>query len=89
MRRSVQDAITRLDAARTRVHLLDTSVLPHVEHAFEVARVSYASNRGDFASLLDAERLLLSTRMDLVTAQADQARALADLQMAIGDIPEN
>jgi cobalt-zinc-cadmium efflux system outer membrane protein len=89
VRQSVQEAITRLDAARTRVHLLDSSVLPHVEHAFETARVSYATSRGEFASLLDTERLLLSTRMDLVTAQADQARAVADLQMAIGDIPEN
>ena len=89
VRQSVQEAITRVASARTRVHLLDTSVLPHVEHAFEVARVSYATSRGEFSSLLDSERLLLSTRMDLVTAQADQARALADLEMAIGDIPEN
>ena len=89
VRRDVLEAIAHLDAARERVRLLQTSVLPHVEHAYDVARTSYASGPGDFAALLDTERLTLSTRIDLVAAQADQARALADLQMATGDIPEN
>jgi outer membrane protein TolC len=64
-------------------------VTPHVEHAFDVARVAYASNRGEFADLLDTERVLLSTRMDVVAARADVERAIADLAMATGDIPEN
>lgn len=89
IRRSVREAIVRLDAARERARLIESTVTPQVEHAFDVARVAYASARGPFADLLDTERVLLSTRMEIVAAHADVERASADLAMAIGDIPEN
>lgn len=89
IRRSVREAIVRLDASRERARVIESTVTPQVEHAFEVARVAYASARGPFADLLDTERVLLSTRMDVVAARAAVERASADLAMAIGDIPEN
>lgn len=89
VRRSVREAIVRLEAARDRARIIESSVTPHVEHAFDVARIAYASDRGEFADLLDTERVLLSTRIDVVAARADVERAIADLAMAIGDIPEN
>ena len=89
VRQAVRNAIIRLDTAHERTGLLEASVVPHVEHAFEVARTAYASDRGDFADLLDTQRVLLDTRMQLVSARADAARALADLQMALGELPEN
>ena len=58
----------RLEAARQRVELMESTVIPHVEHAFEVARVAYASNRGEFADLLDTERVY---RTSLTSALTD------------------
>ena len=87
--RSVREASVSLDAARERVRVIESSITPNVEHAFAVAQVTYASNRGEFADLLDTERVLLTTRMDLIAARADVERANADLAMALGDIPEN
>jgi outer membrane protein TolC len=89
VKRSVREAVVHLEAARDRVRVIDSTITPHVEHAFDVARVAYASDRGEFADLLDTERVLLSTRMDVVSARAGVERATADLAMAIGDIPEN
>ena len=89
IRRAVREAIVHLDAARERARIIESTITPQVEHAFEVARVAYASDRGPFADLLDTERVLLSTRMDVVAARADVERAAADLAMATGDIPEN
>lgn len=89
VRRAVRESVVHLEAARERIHLLETAVIPHVEHALDVARTSYASDRGDFADLLDTERVLLSTRMELVAAQSDAERAVADLEMAIGDLQED
>jgi cobalt-zinc-cadmium efflux system outer membrane protein len=89
LRLAARQALVRIDAARRRVELLRTTVVPHVEHAFDVARAAYASDRGEFADLLDTQRVLLETRLQLVSARADQARALADLQMALGEIPED
>ena len=87
--RSVREAIVHLDAARDRARIIESTVTPQVEHAFDVARVAYASGHGPFADLLDTERVLLSTRMDLIAARADVERASADLATAVGDIPEN
>lgn len=89
IRRSARQAAVRLDAARDRVRLLETTVLPRINQAVDVATVAYRSNRGDYADLLDSQRLLLTTRMEIVSAQADVQRALADLELAIGVSPEN
>ena len=89
VRQSVREATVRLDAARRRVELLEAAVMPHVEHDFDVARVSYAAGRAEFADLLESERALLSTRMDVIAARADVQRAIAEVELAVGDIPEN
>ena len=86
---SVREATVRLDAARRRVELLEAAVMPHVEHDFDVARVSYAAGRAEFADLLESERALLTTRMDVVAARADVQRAIAEVELAVGAIPEN
>jgi outer membrane protein TolC len=85
----VRQATVRLEAARDRVRLLETTVLPRINQAVDVATVAYRSNRGDYADLLDSQRMLLTTRMELVAAQADVQRALADLALATGVIGEN
>lgn len=87
--RAVREATVRLDAARERARLLDSVVVPHVQHDFDVMRASYSTGRAEFADLLEAERTLLTTRMDVLAARADVQRAVADFDMAIGNIPEN
>ncbi len=89
VRRQVSEARVHVEAAQERIRVLDSSVIPHIEHAWEVMRIAYSSDRGEFADLLDTQRLLLATRMEVVAARADLARAVADLHMAIGDLPEN
>jgi outer membrane protein TolC len=85
----VREATVRLEAARQRVDLLEAAVMPHVEHDFDVARASYAAGRAEFADLLESERALLTTRMDVIAARAGVQRAIADVELAVGDIPEN
>jgi cobalt-zinc-cadmium efflux system outer membrane protein len=89
IRRSVREAALKLDAGRERVRLLETTVLPHIRQAVDVATVAYQSNRGEYLDLLDSQRLFLTTRMDLIAAQADVQRAAAELESAIGLGPEN
>ena len=89
VRQSAREAIVRFEAARQRVELLEAAVMPHVEHDFDVARASYAAGRAEFADLLESERALLTTRMDVIAARAGVQRAIADVELAVGDIPEN
>ncbi|HEY1304273.1 MAG TPA: TolC family protein [Vicinamibacterales bacterium] len=89
VRRAVHEAYAQVEAARDRLQLLESAVVPHIEHAFDVARASYASDRAEFGDLLDTERVLLSTRMEVVSVRAGLAKAVGDLEMALGDVPEN
>ena len=89
IRRGVHEAYSQIEAARDRLQLLESSVIPHIEHAFDVARASYTSNRAEFGDLLDTQRVLLSTRMDVVAVRAGLAKAVGDLQMALGEVGEN
>ena len=89
VRRSVREASVRLDAARERAQLLETNVIPHAQHDFDVARTSYAAGRAEFADLLESQRALLSARMDVVMARAEVQRAIAEFNMAVGNFAEN
>ena len=89
VRREIHEALVHVEAARDRARLLESSVIPHIEHVFEAARVAYVSDRGEFTDLLETQRVLLSTRMEVASARADLARAVGDLEMALGAIPED
>ena len=84
LRRMVQEAVVRLEAARARAELLRTSVLPHAEHTFEVTRVGYTADRAEFLDLVDNQRTLLAARVDYARAIGDVERAVADLERATG-----
>ena len=86
---AVHEAYAQVDAERDRLRLLETSVIPHIEHAFDVARAGYAADRAEFADLLDTQRVLLSTRVEVVAVRAALAKAVGDLEMALGDAAEN
>jgi outer membrane protein TolC len=84
LRQQVRDAVVRLTAAERQVRLIESTVLPQIEHAFELLRLAYAAGEGEFTEVLDARRLLLSTQLDHVEAQANVARARASLETAAG-----
>jgi cobalt-zinc-cadmium efflux system outer membrane protein len=85
IRRGVREAELRLEAARERVGLLATALIPHAEHAFDAARVAYSSNRGEFTEVIDSERTLLSARVEYAATRAEFELALSQLERAMGD----
>lgn len=89
IRRLVEETVIHFDAARERVALLQTTVLPHAEHEFGLARVSYTASRGTFGDVIDSQRMLLSAEVDRAAALADLERALADVESATGGPPDD
>jgi cobalt-zinc-cadmium efflux system outer membrane protein len=85
VRLGVRDAELRLDTARERVGLMATTVLPHAEHAFDVARSEYAASRGAFDHVIASQRALLDTRVEYAEVRGEFERALAALERAMGD----
>lgn len=84
IRRVVRDAVIRLTAAERQAHLIESTVLPQVEHAFDLARLGYTGGEGSFSDALDAQRLSLAVQLELAEARANIARARADLDTAVG-----
>jgi len=84
VRLAVQEAYVRAKAAQERASLARTTILPQAQQGFELSRAAYQADRGDFQSVLDAERSLLDTRLEYFRALAEFSQALADLERAVG-----
>jgi cobalt-zinc-cadmium efflux system outer membrane protein len=81
---AVREAVVRLTAAERQLRLIETTVLPQIEHAFELTRLAYAAGEGPFTDILDTRRTLLTTELEHLEARAAVARARADLETAAG-----
>ena len=64
-----------LASARTRQQLLQTRLAPQAEQVARAAELGYAKGALNLLELLDARRGLRQTRLDLLAARADAARA--------------
>jgi outer membrane protein TolC len=84
VRYAVRDVAVRIAAAQRQAQLLQTTVLPQVEHALELARVSYVGGEGPFMDVLESRRLLLTTQLEYAEARAEISHAFADLETAVG-----
>jgi outer membrane protein TolC len=84
LRQAIRQAVVRLTAAERQVRLIESTVLPQIDHAFELTRLAYAAGEGSFTDMLDTRRTLLSTQLEYLEARANVARARADLETAAG-----
>jgi outer membrane protein, heavy metal efflux system len=89
IRLAVHEAYVRVQAASQRASLLRTTIIPQSQQALDISRVTYQSDRGDFLSVIDNQRMLLDSQLNYHRALTDRELALADMARAIGaDIPE-
>lgn len=88
-RYQVEAATAQVEAARRTLDILDREVLPQATAAYESARASFTSGRESAIGLLDSVRSLLSVRLDRVRASAQLLVSRAELDRALGRLPEN
>jgi cobalt-zinc-cadmium efflux system outer membrane protein len=84
LRLAIQQAYIRLEAAKQRAALIQTTIVPQSRHALEVSRVGYVTDRVDFLTLLENQRTLLNEQLDYARALGDFVEARADLERAVG-----
>ncbi len=80
----VAEAFSRV-TAEERIVSLHHRIIPLMTAALESGRADYASGRGDFLSVLDSLRELRRHELELVMHLAAYAKALAQLQRAVGE----
>jgi outer membrane protein TolC len=79
----VENAIQALNSAKARQTQLAIAA-DASNNAAILARSQYRAGLTDFLTLLQSEQSLLQARDSLASAEADQARALIQLYLALG-----
>lgn len=82
--REVGELKAKVRAAERLVELFRDGILPQAELSFRSSLAAYQSGRGEFLSLLDAERTLRESRMGYFKNQVALMQALADLERVVG-----
>jgi outer membrane protein TolC len=89
VRLAVQEAYVHARSAQERAALLRTTILPQAQQTLDVSRIAYQTDRVDFQTVMDNQRMLLEAQLGYVRALSDFEQATADLERAIGaDLPE-
>ena len=74
-----------LDALGEQSAILQDTLLPQAQLTFESALSAYQAGRVDFGTLLDAQRAIRKTRLDLLKVQLEQQMRLAEIERIVGE----
>jgi outer membrane protein TolC len=82
--REVRQAILRARSALLQRDLLVHTHVPLAEQTLGASEIGYQTGKVDFLSLVDSFRAVESVHLEHVAAEAELARAFADLELAVG-----
>jgi outer membrane protein TolC len=74
-----------LAALREQAAIVRSTLMPQVELTFQSALTSYQTGRVDFTTLLDAQRQVRRTRLDLLKIELEQQMRLAEIERIVGE----
>jgi outer membrane protein, heavy metal efflux system len=80
----VNDAFARAAASKKLIELYETAFIPQAKETVNVAIKGYESEKTDFLTVLDSQRMLINFKLDHYKAILDLRIALADLEKAVG-----
>lgn len=80
----LNDAYARAAANKKLIELYETAFIPQAQETVNVAIKGYESNKADFLTVLDSQRMLISFKLDHYKAILDLRIALADLERTAG-----
>ena len=87
--RDVQEALSRMTAARQSLDLYRRELIPQADARFKASEAGYQTGKVDFMDLLESERFSLSARVMAVMAEGDLGMEAARLERAtsVGALP--
>ncbi|MBI2942881.1 MAG: TolC family protein [Candidatus Wallbacteria bacterium] len=80
----IREAHLRVRESAASVALFRDKLVPQANQTFDSARANYETDRVDFLTLVDAQRMLKESTMGQVRAEAELERRRADLDRAVG-----
>jgi outer membrane protein TolC len=80
----VRDSYARTQANKKLIELYLTSFIPQAEQTVAAALKGYETEKADFLTLLDSQRMLIEFKLEYYSAILELRMALADLERAVG-----
>ncbi len=80
----IRDSYARVEAGRKLIELYTTSFIPQAEQTVAAAIKGYETEKTDFLTLLDSQRMLIEFRLEYYNAILGLRMALADLERSAG-----
>jgi outer membrane protein TolC len=80
----INDAYARAVANKKLIELYETAFIPQAQEAVNVAMKGYESEKADFLTVLDSQRMLISFKLEHYKAILGLRIALADLERIAG-----
>ncbi len=80
----VKDLVAQIQATERIVNLYATTVLPQARQTRDAALAGYRTGRADFLDLIDADRALLTYRLEHLRARVDLQQQRAKLEQVVG-----
>lgn len=84
-RAQLAEAVAQLDAARRVETLLAGSLLPQAEVTLQSALAGYETGKVDFATVLEAQRQIRTTRLNLIRTRIEARMRLAEIERLLGE----
>ena len=78
------EALAGYLGSRDQAAMLRGTLLPQVQATLKAARAGYETGQVDFTTLIQAERQILKTRLDLLDAEVESTIRLSDLEQLTG-----
>ena len=80
----IRDSYARVEASRKLIELYTISFIPQAEQTVAASIRGYETEKTDFLSLLDSQRMLIEFRLEYYNAILELRMALADLERSAG-----
>ena len=81
---SLAEAVGELEVAAALLKALENEVLPPAQSAFERTKTGYDEGKFDILNVLDAQRAVFETRLDVLVARADYEKARVRVEAIVG-----
>ena len=84
MRAVFLEAYGRLIASSEKLKALEKEVLPTAQDVYDATSNGYAEGKFDLLHVLDAQRTLFNTRLEIINTRAEFQKAKVQIEALIG-----
>jgi outer membrane protein TolC len=80
----IKDLVVQIQATQEVLELFRTTVLPQAQQVLQASHAGYRTDRTDFLDLIDAERALITFRLEYIRALVNREQQVAQLERTVG-----